>query len=71
MNIEKKKKGGKKGGRGCKLLIVSLLSTLALSSCTVTLAPQDDLVKVVNNQGQVLQEVIKVLQEKKIIEEKK
>ena len=51
-----------------KLIILSLL---ALSGCTVTLAPQDDLVKVVNNQGQVLQEVIKVLQEKKIIEEKK
>lgn len=49
-----------------KLLLISLL----LAGCTVTMQPNDDLVKVVDNQGRALQEIIKILQEKKIIESK-
>ncbi len=52
-----------------KMKKLILLPLFALSACTVSLQPQDDLVKVVNNQGAVLQEIIKVLQENKLLKQ--
>ena len=77
MIVNKKKKGGKKPK--CKILVTLLI--LVLASCgpiKVQNVPSDDQItkvtEVVQNQGVALQEIIKILQEKKIIvspEEKK
>lgn len=71
MELSKKKKGGKKGGRGCKVLLVT--SVLFLASCAIPVrnVPSDNdinnVLAVVNNQGEVLKEIIKVLQAKEIL----
>lgn len=79
MKIEKKKKGGKKGGRGCKILVIALVFLLTACGPTkVQIIPSDDQItkvgEVVDQNAKFLNElavnvdkVVKILQEKGIV----